>query len=78
MLRKRLFDGGTYIIFPGVGGGGLFKGAVCFTALFLVDFCPFFLKYLAKISFNQKMTQLSSSPWFNNFLKIFGCFLECF
>ena len=49
-----------------------------FHSIVLVDFCPFFLKYLAKISFNQKMTQLSSSPWFNNFLKIFGCFLECF
>ena len=26
-----------------------------------------FLKYLAKISFNRKMTRLVCSPWFNNF-----------
>ena len=37
-----------------------------------------FLKYLAKISFNQKMTQLDWSPWFSNFLKFFDDFLNVF
>ena len=37
-----------------------------------------FLKYLAKISFSQKMTQLGWSPWFNNFLRIFDDFLNVF
>ena len=35
-----------------------------------------FLKYLAKISFNQKMTQLDWSPWFNNCFKFFDDFLN--
>ena len=37
-----------------------FKGAVWLKALFFV-ISTLFLKYLAKISFNQKMTQLSYS-----------------
>ena len=36
------------------------------------------LKYLIKISFNQKITQLSSSPWFNNLLKNFWMIFEMF
>ena len=32
--------------------------------------------YLANISFNQKLIQLSWSPWLNNFCRIFGWFFE--
>ena len=40
---------------------GLLKGVVWLKALFFVDFHPF--SYLAKISFKQKMTLLSYSPY---------------
>ena len=45
-------------------------------ALFFVYFQNPFLKYLAKISFNRKMTELVRSPWFNNFWIIFRMFLR--
>ena len=34
----------------------------------------FSFKYLAKISFNQKMTQLVWSPWFNQFEELLDDF----
>ena len=43
--------------------------------MFFVYFPNPFLKYLAKISFNRKMTQLVWSPWFNNIWMIFPSLL---